>query len=122
LPYSIAVCYLALHSVPAQLEEIGTLQGYNPVERFLWITFPLARKGFVMAFLLGFVFAFGELNMSLLVIPPGITTIAIRTFTLLHYGVRSDVASCSLFTILLFALAAIVGYWVRRPGQMSCNF
>ena len=45
-----------------------------------------------------------ELSASILVVPPGVTTLAIRIFNLMHYGVEDRLGGLCLFTILLFVV------------------
>jgi len=53
--------------------------------------------------------AVGELAATVLVVPPGPTTISVRIFSLIHYGVDDRVAAICLVLVLgLAALAAVV--------------
>ena len=66
------------------------------------------------------VLAMGELSASLLVLPPGVTTISVRIFQLLHYGVDDRVAALALsvfaaMTALAGLTAAAVALRPRRP-------
>jgi ABC-type Fe3+ transport system permease subunit len=55
--------------------------------------------------------AFGDLASYLLVQPPGVTTVAMRMFELLHYGIRNREASLAL---LLSAFALLPSWWLAR--------
>jgi ABC-type Fe3+ transport system permease subunit len=53
--------------------------------------------------------AVGDLSATILAVPPGVTTVAIGIFNLVHYGVKDELAGLSLATVALFAgLAALV--------------
>jgi ABC-type spermidine/putrescine transport system permease subunit II len=54
-----------------------------------------------------FVIAFGELAATILVVPPGVTTLPVHIFGLLHYNVEDQVAAISLVLIALHAAAAL---------------
>ena len=56
---------------------------------------------------MAFVMSVGELSASLLVLPPGVTTIAVRIFQLLHYGVDDRVAALALSVFVAMAAIAI---------------
>ena len=49
---------------------------------------------------MGLAIAVGELAATVLVVPPGPTTISVRIFSLIHYGVDDRVASICLALIL----------------------
>jgi len=51
--------------------------------------------------LIMFVVSFSDLSTYLLCLPPGVTTISMRVFDLLHYGVRFQEAGLLLFIALL---------------------
>jgi ABC-type spermidine/putrescine transport system permease subunit II len=51
-------------------------------------------------------------------VPPGVTTLSIRIFGLLHYGVEDQVAGICLAMVLIFAvLAAAIFYLAQRMGR-----
>jgi iron(III) transport system permease protein len=65
------------------------------------------------------VLSLSEIGASFLVVPPGRTTLSIRFFTLIHYGVYPDAAGICLILLLMVGaagagIAAIVWPAVRR--------
>lgn len=62
----------------------------------------------LVAWLVAFAIACGELSATILVTPAGITTVPIRVFRLLHAGVRNQVAAICLTSIMGFLLIAVV--------------
>jgi iron(III) transport system permease protein len=71
-----------------------------------------------LAWLVSLAVAIGELSATLLVYPPGMTTIAVRLFTLLHYGVDDQVAGiCLALVATTCALAAAA--WAAAS---SCGY
>ncbi len=101
IPYVLLVCLLGMCQVPIQLEEQASLFGCNRKKQFFYIVIPLCKTVIMIAFFMGFLLCLFDLNLTLLLVPPGITTLTVRIFTLLHYGVRSDVANSSMFLILI---------------------
>lgn len=58
------------------------------------------------------VVATGDLAASVLTVPPGVMTLQIQIFTLLHYGVEDVVAGISLASTMGFAMVTLlVGWW-----------
>jgi ABC-type Fe3+ transport system permease subunit len=68
--------------------------------------------------LIGFVFALQELDASSLVAPPGTPPLAVRLFTMLHYGLYPDVAAMGLLLMTITAIPAAIGvYALQRNGS-----
>jgi iron(III) transport system permease protein len=74
--------------------------------RLVSIAIPQRWPAIAAAWLVGLAVAVGELAATVLVVPPGPTTISVRIFSLIHYGVDDRVASICLFLVAL--LAALV--------------
>ena len=106
LPFAVIACLPAVSAVSPDLEAAATLDGAGPWDRLAAILAPLCARGLVVAWLLVFVLAMGELGASVLVAPPGCGTLAVRIFTLLHYGV--DEALAGICLVLLAVTAAPV--------------
>ncbi|RIK73533.1 MAG: hypothetical protein DCC67_17795 [Planctomycetota bacterium] len=108
-------------SVPQDVLESARTEGAGPLAQLVRVVLPLRRTGVLVAAALALVIAVGELSATLLVSPPGVTTIAVREFQLLHYGVDDRVAALSLSIFLLLAggtMAAGAAYCranARRP-------
>ena len=56
-----------------------------------------------------FFISFGDLASYILIQPPGVTTVAMRMFELLHYGIRNREASVAM---VLAIAAAIPSLWL----------
>jgi ABC-type spermidine/putrescine transport system permease subunit II len=67
------------------------------------------RLGMAAAWIVVFVLAFGELGVSILVAPPGDTTLPIRIYTMIANTPASHVAVFALLqtSIVLMAVAAL---------------
>jgi iron(III) transport system permease protein len=78
----------------------------------------LARNGLVCGFFISFVLALGELGTTLLIIPPGMTTMPIKIYNFMHYGAEATVAALCLILLalqLLFSLALLgITRWNRE--------
>jgi len=86
------------------LEESAALLA-GPVSTLGRITLPLLFPGLRAAFVVAFVLALGELGVTLLVIPPGRSTLPINLYNYLHYGAEPVVA---LLSVLLLGLQSLV--------------
>ena len=81
------------------------------------IVVPQMRLGLIAAWVVAFVLAFGELGVSILVAPPGETTLPIRIYTIIANAPSSSVAVLALLqaSIILGPLA-VLGRHPRAPG------
>ena len=73
--------------------------------------------GLIVAGMTVFLLTIGELSATLLVLPPGRNTLAVKTYNLLHYGASDAVAGLCLLLVVtgwLAGLAAITALAARR--------
>jgi len=111
LPFAIRSVYGSLQQLSPALEEAAWLATPNRLRIAGQITVPLVRRGLAAAFLIVFVLAMGELGVSLLVVPPGIETLPVRIYNLMHYGADASVAALSLvlLAVELAVCLAVLG-------------
>jgi ABC-type spermidine/putrescine transport system permease subunit II len=81
------------------------------------IVLPQVRLGLLTAWVITFVLAFGELGVSILVAPPGESTLPIRIYTIIANTPSSQVAALALLQTTV-TLAPVVVPW-RSPPYMS---
>jgi iron(III) transport system permease protein len=75
----------------------------------------------VAAWFVALALASGELSASILVVPPGVSTVSIRVFGLLHAGVGNQAAALCLTNLVILSGAALAVYacvarMVRQGG------
>ncbi|HSE99037.1 MAG TPA: hypothetical protein VLD57_12285, partial [Blastocatellia bacterium] len=75
------------------------------------------RNGIIAAWVVSFIFAFGELGATILVAPPGESTLPIRIYTIIANTPSGEVAALALLQagIILLPLA-LVGVFARNRG------
>jgi iron(III) transport system permease protein len=114
LPMATGVLWLRRGRWIARYGELWRLdQSLSWATRFV-VVLRIGWFETLVAFGLLFAIAFGELSCYLLSLPPGVTTIAMRIFDLLHYGVRAPEAGLLL---LLALIAMLTGYLVTLKGK-----
>ena len=114
LPLATLVLWYALRTISPELLTSATLDGAGPLARFFRIALPQRGGALAAAWLVALAMASGELAGSILVVPPGVVTLPIQIFGLIHFGVDDQVAGVSLFIFGLFlATAAIVALLAR---------
>jgi ABC-type Fe3+ transport system permease subunit len=120
LPMVTLVLWPALATVPQVMLDTAATEGSGWWGRLLRIALPQRWPAVVAAWLIGLAIAIGELAASVLVMPPeagGATTIAIRIFQMLHYGVDDRAAAISLVMVIsVAALTAIAAFLLSRKN------
>ncbi|HZY31831.1 MAG TPA: ABC transporter permease [Candidatus Methylomirabilis sp.] len=88
------------------LEEASFDLGATPWGTFRQITLPLLMPAVVAGFLLSFTFSFDDFILSFFVSGPGSTTLPVKIFSMLRFGV-SPITNALSAMILAFALAVV---------------
>ena len=115
LPWATLIVWTAVRTIPRTLLDVAAVEGAGPVVTLVAVVLPLRWPAFAAAWLVAVAVSLGDLAASILVVPPGITTLSIRIFGLLHYGVEDDVAGiCLALGGLVVALAWPIARWLGR--------
>ena len=117
LPVAVLALAASSRTVPLSHEEAAAVSGAGWLRTMWRIVVPQMRLGLIAAWLIAFVLAFGELGVSILVAPPGETTLPIRTYTIIANAPSSSVAVLALLqaSVILGPLAVLGGH-PRAPG------
>jgi len=104
---------------PAYIEAARILEG-SPLRRSWSVVLPLLKPGILVAAGLAAALSLGELGATLMVTPPGRSTLAVKIYNYLHYGASDQVASlCLLVTFLAAAVIGLCFWMVRAAGTRS---
>lgn len=99
-----------------RLIEAAYFYPVSPWQRWRHIKLPLQLPGLIAAGMTVFLLTLGELSATLLVLPPGYNSLAVKTYNLLHYGASDAVAGLCLFIVVTGWLAglAAVTFLMKR--------
>lgn len=117
LPVAALVLATAVRYVPVSHEEAAAVGGAGWWRVMIRIVLPQVGPGLVAAWTVVFVLAFGELGASILVAPPGETTLPIRIYTLVANAPAADLAALALLQsgVILLPLSLLaLGLAARR--------
>lgn len=104
------------------LFDAGAVFSASRTQAWLAVYLPLLLPGILAGAALVFAFTMGELGATLLVVPPGMSTLTIRMFNYLHYGAADYVAGLASAFLVLFATSGILLYLVLRTvARMAVN-
>ena len=104
LPIVFGVLWLARERFQKHHERLLQLDMGLPYFTRLWILFKAMVNPVAVALVVAFFVAFSDLASYLLVQPPQVTTVAMRMFDLLHYGIKNRESGLALTLVLAGAI------------------
>ncbi len=110
LPFAVQPLRTAFEAVPAPALEIAATMGAGPLDRFVTVAVPLARRGFVSAAILVFAHTIGEFGVVLMIggaIPGRTEVLSTRIYSLvesLQFGPVHVIAG----GLVVFAFVALL--------------
>jgi iron(III) transport system permease protein len=109
VPFATRSANATFRQIDPSLEEAGRIVGATWFQSIRRILVPLARPGLLVAFLLVFIPAFGELSATILLYTGGTETISIAIYRLNDLGQLEVVSALAVFTIaVVLALSGLV--------------
>lgn len=114
LPYTILVLWPFLRGLPAEVFEAAATDGVGPIGQVVRIAMPLSSSALSAAWAVAFVLSLGELPATNLIMPPGVQTISLLIWSLLHTGVESHLAAVALVTLSTIAVAGLLAVLLLR--------
>jgi iron(III) transport system permease protein len=100
LPVAVLIIAATVRQVPPSSEEAAEISGVRWSSSFLRIVIPQIRPGIVAAWVVVFIFTFGELGATLLLTPPGKSTLPVRVYTLIANAHQGEIATLALLQVL----------------------
>ena len=117
VPFGVRIIESARRQISSGIFEAASFCRQNAAARWMALDFPLMRQGIMVSLSILFIFSSGELGATLLVIPPGMNTLSLKIYTIMHYGAGPMVAATALILVginLFFtAVPALYDYRVR---------
>ena len=117
IPHRMTVAALA--HVPPSMEEAAQVAGAGWFRRLFLIIVPLAKRGLVGAWLVGFIFCVRDTGITMIVNPPGHDTLPVRIFTLMANGAPGLIAALCVIMVCISLLPLGLGGLLlkRRKGK-----
>ncbi len=107
-PFAIRVFEVMFHRSDLAIDEAAAVHGCHWWQKLFLIDLPRYYRFCFVAGVLVFLLVLSELNVSVLLVPPGLSTLSIRIDNLLHYG-ANHVASalCLIIALLVISLIGV---------------
>ncbi len=119
LPVAVLLLLPALQRIPRAYDELAALEGTGAWMRWRVYLLPLCWRSLLATWFLVFIVCMAEIGAAVLVAPPGRTTLTIRYFNLIHYGMYADAASLCLMLLLMVLLPAAAAMVVAAKGRQG---
>ena len=114
LPLATLLLSSQLSSVPQDLLDSAKSEGAGWWRRLWLVALPMRWHAVVAAGCMSLVVAVSDLAATVLVVPPGVSTLSIRIAGLLHYGTGDRLSAlCLMLAVSLGALASLGWKLVR---------
>ncbi|HEX6623720.1 MAG TPA: ABC transporter permease subunit, partial [Pyrinomonadaceae bacterium] len=114
VPVAALILAAGVRQIPASFEEAAEVAGAGWPRTFTRIVLPNMRASVAAAWVVAFIFAFGELGATILVAPPGESTLPFRVYTLIANTPPSEVAALALVQVgILLAPLSLLGFFAR---------
>lgn len=109
-----------LVQIPPSMEEAAQVVGARWIRRVIWIVAPLAKRGLIAGWLVGYIFCLRDTGISMMVYPPGRDTFPVRIFTLMANSPAELVAALCVIMIGTTLLPlALLGLAFRARKSVS---
>lgn len=108
IPWSVRLISASLVGIDRTVEEAAMNLGAARWTVFRRVTFPMMRAGIVAACLFSFIVSFENLELSLLLVGPGRTTLPIAILQYLEFNIDPTICAVAALQILLIGVAMVV--------------
>lgn len=105
-----------LSQIPPSMTEAAQMVGAKWWRRIMLILAPLAKRGLIAGWLVGYIFCLRDTGITMMIYPPGHDTLPVRIFTLMANGSADLIAALCVIMIIatllpLGVLAFILNAW-----------
>lgn len=107
-PVAALMLAASVGQISISSEHAAEVAGASWTRTFTSILLPQLRTGIVAAWVVSFIFCFGELGATILVAPAGESTLPVRVYTLIANTPSSEVASLALMQVAITLVPLIL--------------
>lgn len=108
LPWVIRLCLASLANHDRAAEEAAASLGARPLTVIWRVTLPAMRSGIMAGALFAFIVSFENLEMTLFLTAPGMTTLPIAVLQYLQYHIDPLVAAIAVAQVVLVGAALVL--------------
>jgi putative spermidine/putrescine transport system permease protein len=108
IPWTVRLVVASLQGLDRAAEEAAANLGASPITVFYRITLPMMRPGIVAAAMFSFIQSFENLDLSLLLVGPGRTTLPVAMLNYLEFRIDPTLAAVATVQILIVGVLMMV--------------
>jgi len=108
VPWVVRLCLASLANHDRAAEEAAATLGARPLTVIWRVTLPAMRQGIIAAALFAFIISFENLEMTLFLISPGLTTLPISVLQYLQYHIDPMVAAVAVAQMVVIGGALLL--------------
>jgi putative spermidine/putrescine transport system permease protein len=107
IPYTVRSVLASIAGTDADLENAACTLGANRLSAFRHVTLPLIRPGLVAGGLFAFITSFDNVPVTIFLLGVRDTTLPVKIFTAIEYGVDPSIAALSAMLIAATAICLV---------------
>lgn len=120
--FSIRIFEAAYRRADPNIAEAAAIDCRRWYQRLLYIDIPIHSRAIAASLIVVFVLAVGELNATVLLIPPGNATLGVSIDNLLHYGANATASALCLIEAMLVILAITFGLFTFSVAKRALQW
>lgn len=117
-PWVVRLSLAALANHDRAAEEAAASLGAHPLTVIWRVTLPAMRPGIIAAGLFSFIISFGNLELALFLISPGVTTLPVALLEYLEYHIDPLVSAVAVAQMLVIGVVLLLLDRFVRLGQV----
>lgn len=118
MPYAVLIFMARAKRISREELEIGRLYTVSEVSYFIRVLVPAYWPAILGSGILVFLLTLGDEGITLVLMPPGYETLAVKVYNYLHYGSGELVSGFCLITAVITA-GLMLGVWSLLIGRKS---
>lgn len=108
IPWTVRLVSAGLAGVDSRIEEAAANLGARPLTVFFRVTLPTLRPAIVAATMFSFIQSFENLELSLLLVGPGQTTLPVAMLNYLQFRIDPTLAAVGTIQIVVIAILMLI--------------
>ena len=108
IPFALRAVVSSLDLFDIRIEEAAIIHGASPVRAFLKVTLPSIQPGIVAGAVFAFVASFGEINATLFLTGPGLSTLPVQIYSQIQYGSEQVIVAAASTVQMALVIVMVV--------------
>lgn len=108
VPFALRAVMSSLDLFDIRIEEAAIIHGASPLRAFMEVTLPSIQPGIVAGAIFAFVASFGEINATLFLTGPGLSTLPVQIYSQIQYGSEQVIVAAASTVQMSLVIVMIV--------------